>query len=72
MVNGKKLAEETAMPSVLEDDDAGAESEKLQLGEVGTRPGSQVGKAATVDIRQVKAGGKAQRQHLIHTDGFSK
>lgn len=36
MVHGKKLAKETLLPSVLEDDDAGAESAKLQLGEVGS------------------------------------
>lgn len=34
MVQGKKLAKERLLPSVLEDDDA--ESEKLQLGEVGS------------------------------------
>ncbi len=33
MSHGKKLAKETLLPSVLEDNDA--ESEKLQLGEVG-------------------------------------
>ncbi|CAJ1069492.1 leucine-rich repeat-containing protein 74B [Xyrichtys novacula] len=33
MVHGKKLAKETLLPSVLEDDDAGAQSEKLQLWE---------------------------------------
>lgn len=42
MVHGKKLAEERLLPSVLEDDDAERESEKLQLGEVGSRPSSQV------------------------------
>lgn len=42
MVHGKKLAEERLLPSVLEDDDAGTESEKLQLGEVGSKPSSQV------------------------------
>ncbi|XP_056231409.1 leucine-rich repeat-containing protein 74B isoform X2 [Seriola aureovittata] len=35
MVHGKKLAKETLLPSVLEDDDAETESEKLQLGERG-------------------------------------
>ncbi|TMS03761.1 Protein NipSnap-like protein 1 [Larimichthys crocea] len=33
MVHGKKLAKEMLLPSVLEDDDAETESEKLQLGE---------------------------------------
>lgn len=41
MVHGKKLAKETLLPSVLEDDDAGAESAKLQLGEVGSWPSLQ-------------------------------
>lgn len=36
MVHGKKLAKERLLPSVLEDDDAETESEKLQLGEVGS------------------------------------
>lgn len=36
MVLGKKLAKETLLPSVLEDGDAETESEKLQLGEVGS------------------------------------
>lgn len=42
MLNGKKLAKETLLPSVLEDNDA--ESERLQLGEVGeliTQPSLQ-------------------------------
>lgn len=42
MVHGKKLAKETLLPSVLEDDDAETESEKLQLGEVGNWPSSHV------------------------------
>lgn len=42
MVHEKKLAKETLLPSVLEDDDAETESEKLQLGEVGSWPSSQV------------------------------
>lgn len=42
MVHGKKLAKETLLPSVLEDDDAETESEKLQLGEVGGRPSVQL------------------------------
>lgn len=36
MAQGKKLAKERLLPSVLEDDDAERESEKLQLGEVGS------------------------------------
>lgn len=39
MVDGKKLAVEVPLPSVLEDDDAETEkSERLQLGEVGSSP----------------------------------
>lgn len=34
--HAKKLAKETLLPSVLEDDDAEAASETLQLGEVGS------------------------------------
>lgn len=42
MVHGKKLAEEMLLPSVLEDGDAETESEKLQLGKVGSQPSSQL------------------------------
>lgn len=36
MAHEKKSAGETLLPSVLEDDDAETQSEKLQLGEVGS------------------------------------
>lgn len=43
MVHGRKSAKETLLPSVLEDDDAETQSEKLQLGgEVGRRASGQV------------------------------
>ncbi|XP_067426454.1 leucine-rich repeat-containing protein 74B [Thunnus thynnus] len=47
MVHGKKLAKETLLPSVLEDDDAETENEKLQLGE-------QRANLTEVDMRGLK------------------
>ncbi|KAM7391187.1 hypothetical protein PAMP_021894 [Pampus punctatissimus] len=44
MVHGKKFAKETLLPSVLEDRDAEAENEKLELEEVGAQPSSRLRK----------------------------
>lgn len=56
MVLGKKLAKESLLPSVLEDDDAETESEREQQGGRGTRQPSRARKAFSQGDDQVGDG----------------
>ncbi|XP_024275108.1 leucine-rich repeat-containing protein 74B-like [Oncorhynchus tshawytscha] len=63
MVVGKKLAKESLLPSVLEDDDAETESESAQLGGIGSRPPSRPRKAfsrGSVDRQTVTRSGSGR------------